>query len=405
VAVDPQGNAIIVWKQDIGGEHGVVICARRYHQSGQAASGVFLANSETADSQVNPSVAITPSGDSVIVWESTAGSEKGIYGRFFSSEGTPVGPDFVVATPEDGSEPVNPRATVANDRTITVAYTRVQGSSRSVHYRTFDVTTEATECSAGASSMCLNQERFQIQVNWRDFDNNTGLGKAVPLTNDTGYFWFFAQSNVELVVKVLDGTAVNGHFWVFYGALSNVEYTITVTDTSSGSSVTYFNPSGSFASVGDTSAIAAQGKAVHTSKELASASGIGADAVWSELLDSSKTLDDCTPGDSNLCLGGNRFRVETTWRDFEDNTGSGHAIPLSGDTGYFWFFDDANVELILKVLDGRAINGHFWVFYGALSNVEYTIDVTDTETGETRRYTNPSGEFGSVCDTSAFSVP
>ena len=59
-------------------------------------------------------------------------------------------------------------------------------------------------------------------------------------------------------------------------------------------------------------------------------------------------------------------------------------VLLTGDTGTFWFFDSANVELVLKVLDGRVLNGHYWVFYGALSNVEYTIVVTAINTeGET----------------------
>jgi hypothetical protein len=39
----------------------------------------------------------------------------------------------------------------------------------------------------------------------------SGTGVAVPLTGNTGYFWFFNSSNVELMVKVLDGDAVNGH--------------------------------------------------------------------------------------------------------------------------------------------------------------------------------------------------
>jgi hypothetical protein len=48
------------------------------------------------------------------------------------------------------------------------------------------------------------------------------------------------------------------------------------------------------------------------------------------------------------------------------------------------------------------VNGKFWFFYGALSNVEYTITVTDTQTGETKEYRNPSGQFASVADTGAF---
>ena len=56
----------------------------------------------------------------------------------------------------------------------------------------------------------------------------------------------------------------------------------------------------------------------------------------------------------------------------------------------------------MKVLDGRGINNHFWVFYGALSNVQYTITVYDTTTGTSKNYTNPSGQLASVADTSAF---
>ena len=78
------------------------------------------------------------------------------------------------------------------------------------------------------------------------------------------------------------------------------------------------------------------------------------------------------------------------------------AVPITADTGYFWFFDDANVELVVKVLDGRSVNGHFWVFYGALSDVGYSITVTDTETGDQRAYQNAHGTLASVADTSAF---
>ena len=67
-----------------------------------------------------------------------------------------------------------------------------------------------------------------------------------------------------------------------------------------------------------------------------------------------------------------------------------------------WSFDSSNVEVILKVLDGRPVNQKFWVFYGALSNVEYTLTVTDTQTGAVKIYKNPSGQFGSVADTGAF---
>src|SRR6266567_4186051 len=103
----------------------------------------------------------------------------------------------------------------------------------------------------------------------------------------------------------------------------------------------------------------------------------------------------CAPSATRLCLNGGRFAADVTWRDFQGNTGSGHPISLTGDTGYFWFFSSTNVELVVKVLDGRGINSSYWVFYGALSNVEYSMTVTDTVTGTVKTYANPSGHLGS----------
>jgi hypothetical protein len=77
-------------------------------------------------------------------------------------------------------------------------------------------------------------------------------------------------------------------------------------------------------------------------------------------------------------------------------------VPLTGDTGGFWFFNQANVELVIKTLDGRARNGHFWVFAGALSDVEYDITVTDTVTGLVKTYHNAPHQLASRADTKAF---
>jgi pseudomonalisin len=111
----------------------------------------------------------------------------------------------------------------------------------------------------------------------------------------------------------------------------------------------------------------------------------------------------CAPGPTALCLNGGRFRVGASWRNVgTGESGDARAVPLSGDTGYFWFFTDNNIELVVKALDGRAVNGKFWFFYGALSNVEYSIVVTDTTTGLSRSYFNPQGRQASVADVSAF---
>jgi ELWxxDGT repeat protein len=249
-------------------------------------------------------------------------------------------------------------------------------------------------CQASSSRLCLNGGRFQVEVTWKAANGLTGAGRAAALTGDTGTFWFFDPANVELVVKVLDGRPLNGHFWVFYGALSNVEYTLTVTDTQTGVSRRYLNLSGRMASVGDTRAFGPLGA-------FASTPAPDGTALVAERSDPAATAP-CQPGPRRLCLNQGRFAVEATWKDFQDHTGDGTAVGLTGDTGYFWFFDPANAEVVLKVLDGRSLNGKFWVFYGALSNVEYSLHVTDTQTGIVRTYTNPRGRFASVADTGAF---
>jgi photosystem II stability/assembly factor-like uncharacterized protein len=108
-------------------------------------------------------------------------------------------------------------------------------------------------CPSDSPTLCLNQGRFAVRADW----STTGAGggaKTLALTDTTGAFWFFSPDNLELVVKVLDGRSINGKFWVFYGSLTNVEFTLTVTDTQTGAVRTYFNPQGQLASVADTSA-------------------------------------------------------------------------------------------------------------------------------------------------------
>ncbi len=260
--------------------------------------------------------------------------------------------------------------------------------------------TAPAACQPTASRLCLNGGRFQVEAAWHDFQGRQGTGQAVPLTADTGYFWFFDPANVETVLKVLDGRGVNGHFWTFYGALSNVGYDLTVTDTQTGAARRYSNPLGQFASVGDTHSFGPLGAL--SPKEDPNATR-GNELILAETrIDPAAALAPCQPSATQLCLENNRFTVTAAWKDFQGHQGNGTAVHLTADTGYFWFFDAANVEVVLKVLDGTPVNGHHWVFYGALSNVEYTLTVIDTTTGTSKTYRNPSGRFASFGDTTAF---
>ncbi len=86
------------------------------------------------------------------------------------------------------------------------------------------------------------------------------------------------------------------------------------------------------------------------------------------------------------------------------------ATPLSDSGGYFTFFDATNVELTFKVVDGRAVNDHFWLFVASMTNTPLTVTFTDTQGAgcgtpagcPTRTYTNPPNTNQNFIDVNAF---
>jgi hypothetical protein len=349
-AIDGTGNAFVAWSVREGNLgtriHGRLL-DRSWHALGD---DVAVSVDDGAFQDVEPAVAADASGGFVTVW-----SDAGLF---------PIFPFLSVLPGKDGSG-----------------------------FGVFGQVLGDAECVADSGVLCLGEgNRFRARVSWKIPGGETGAGHARRLTVDTGALWFFNPDNLELMIKVLDGRAVNGHFWLFYGALSNVEYTITVTDTATGQEKTYHNAPGQLASRADTSAFADAAAAPTASL---AATAPAATATGCPIF----------VADTTLCVQSGRFFVDVTFTDPRNGaTGPGHAVDLTADTGAFWFFDHNNLELMIKVLDGRPVNGHFWVFFGALSDVAYTIRVTDTETGEQRTYVNPHGQLASRADTSAFPV-
>jgi hypothetical protein len=125
---------------------------------------------------------------------------------------------------------------------------------------------------------------------------------------------------------------------------------------------------------------------------LAPAAGVDANRTAFHVLGAAATAA-CSPSATALCLGG-RFKVQVSGPGI-----TGFAIPNTADTGDFWFYSPNNIDVVVKVLDGRAFNNRFWVFIGSLSDRAYTVTVTDTVTGAIKTYTNPPG---TVADTTAF---
>lgn len=289
-----------------------------------------------------------------------------------------------------------------------------------------------------------------MTLTWADPRRHlSGVGHPVAITGETAYFWFFAPAAVEVIVKVLDGRVANAHYWVFWGGLTDLGLRLTVRDKVTGATRTYETAPGTMVSAADTSALpfdaptgalsaqqlrsfAMDREAFADHRDVERAAVVEPASATSlappVILDTPSALADaaasagtparnvslpdtsvgpCSPPDPHVvhrpgvCLAGNRFEVEATWRDFAGRTGTAQGVELGDDSGWFWFFDRDNVELVVKVLDGRAVNGRFWVFYGALTNVEYDLVVRNASTGVTWTHHNPLGGFQSGADVDA----
>ena len=113
----------------------------------------------------------------------------------------------------------------------------------------------------------------------------------------------------------------------------------------------------------------------------------------------------CVPDAKTLCLSGGRFQVRADFRTPDGSSGSATAVGLTPDTGYLWFFNPENIEMVIKVLNGCGLNARFWAFAAGLTNVEVTLTVTDTQNGRVKTYLNPlNTAFVPIQDTSAFST-
>ncbi|HWM93092.1 MAG TPA: fibronectin type III domain-containing protein [Thermoanaerobaculia bacterium] len=116
-------------------------------------------------------------------------------------------------------------------------------------------------CVESGTTLCLNNGRFQVDVEWRAPGAQAAPATAISLefAPESGLFYFSSPSNIEMLVKLLNACnpALGNKYWVFYAATTNVEFTMTVTDTQTGFVKVYHNPENTPAPpVQDTSAFA-----------------------------------------------------------------------------------------------------------------------------------------------------
>jgi hypothetical protein len=254
VASDASGGFIVVWthidRPPAGNSYDQWVMAQRFGQDGEPLGGAFVVDRPPQRNALLADLDMEPGGRFVVAWNRVRAdldpSDRQALVGLFGPGGAPEGAPLELGAELLGSE------------AVAEVHPYGAGSWLAIWHRVSPLFARygqrlETGCGGGAD-LCLHDDRFHVEVAWELPGGDAGAGQALPLTDDSGAFWFFGPSNLELLVKVLDGRAVNGHFWVFFGALSDVAYTVTVTDTATGATRSYTNPAGTMASQADTQA-------------------------------------------------------------------------------------------------------------------------------------------------------
>ena len=252
-------------------------------------------------------------------------------------------------------------------------------------------------CVASTSeTLCLHDGRYELQATWSTTDGSSGPAQVVPKgTRDSGLFRFFDPDNWEVLIKVLDGCAVNGHHWVYGASTTDLGYEIRVRDTVMNEVKVYRNVPGRPApAITDDKAFPGTCEAGASSPiafpewRLQGSPG----EVLAPVSLVRRSESGCMPNGTSLCLADSRFEVTVDWSTAGGAEGPANTVPGgTNNSGLFYFFERNNWEMLIKVLDGCAINGHHWVYSAAATDLGLDIKVTDTATGATWRYEKGPG--------------
>ncbi len=246
VAGFASGGFAVAWQralQEIGGEIGPqpVIAMRRF--AGNAASGSELQVQSDVTRRHELPAAVADGEEAVTVaWQehNLASGDKQVVASRYDSANTPLVVEFPLSSTTAGDQ-IAPA--LAGSARLVAAWASFgqDGSSFGVYARRFGV--PLPDCVADATTLCLNDSRFRIRASYATAAGASGAGQAVALTPESGYYWFFDDANVEIVIKVVDACGLAGfdNFWVFATGLTNVEVTLDVVDTWTGDQRIYHN--------------------------------------------------------------------------------------------------------------------------------------------------------------------
>lgn len=246
-AVGPTGAFAVVWKSDSTpptSGSGTGIAARVFAADGTPNGPELELRTSRAANTAESEVAAVGDGF-IAVWGENGFVEEGsaVYGRAFGAP-APIGGEVVLNATHTDPGNVGIAALGGNEFVVVWDDLAEQTLPQDIVARRFVLVPPGAGCAESSAALCLGAERFRISVEWRDYQGRRGAGHAYPLTGDSGLFWFFSEANLEMLVKVVNACGGFSRHWVYAGATTDVEYTLTATDTATGRSRSYFNPLG-----------------------------------------------------------------------------------------------------------------------------------------------------------------
>lgn len=365
----------------------------------------YQATNSCGNSTTSP--AVTLSGPSCSVAVSASGPQSAIAGANFtltsSASGQGLSYQWYLGSAGDLSSPIAGAVSPNFTTSITSSssyFVRVTAScGQSANSNTVTVNVNTGQCTS-ATDLCLDGLRYRVSLVAKDPSGKTAQGKALYQTDVFGYFSLAEftgdPGNPEVFVKVLGPTS-KGVPVIFYSGLTNLDYTITVTDLQTGQVFKTYHvtppPAGSLVSKGD---FDFEGNVSTACADIT-------------VTRSQESPGSCVTDGTTLCLL-NRFRVTmTAFDDRSNKTVSGQTIPKNNVFGFFstpgLSNDPSNVEAFVKAINATSFDGHYWIFLGGLTDVQYTIKVVDTSTGKTNTYFKPLRSTCGLNDVTAFNAP
>ena len=167
VAMDNDGNYVVSWQSYGQDGNGYGVYGQRYNAAGVAQGSEFRVNSTTADYQYQSSTSMDADGDFVVVWSSYGqdGNGYGVYGQRYNASGVAQGSEFQINTYSDSSQSLaNVRMDDAGDFVVTWSSYDQDGSGYGIYGQRYNASGEA------------QGDEFQVSTTTAGDQKNPALG-------------------------------------------------------------------------------------------------------------------------------------------------------------------------------------------------------------------------------------